>query len=571
MEIPMIPWLRRRFLHCLTPSQVSLTIEPLEVRQSLSANITFNALTGVVTIHGQESIDQASVNAAAPGTISVSLNGTEYEQFASATVTRVDFLGRGGNDQFANRTSTPCRAYGEEGDDALTGGSGGNILSGGAGNDQILGGSAADMIYGGLGNDRLYGGDGPDTIAGDAGDDMIFGQGGDDVINGLDGADSIQGDSGRDAIRGGDGNDIILGGGADDALFGDNGNDTINGQAGNDAVNGGLGDDYLRGDLGDDQIWGEYGNDLLYGQAGADDLNGGVGNDVLAGGTENDVLRGGAGWDTLYGEDGGDRLYGDLDPDKLFGGNGDDRLHGGGTSVGDTLVGNAGRDRFLVEGPDVVSDLSSVDAKLTFVSASSIWTSAEIEVVDAGLQRLFDATKNNALLRDPLDVNGLKFVKETSLAGGALSINRLNTRTTNAGTTYTRSIFVAEWNEANPQLNDMIARTVVHEVGHSWDSAREIAAVRPALQNLWSQFLAHSLWTQTQPANPSLYNRSGDGKWWYATWAQFSRPYGSYNPFEDWSTIWERLVFESNAASSAVVQAKMATVQLLLAELATLS
>jgi Ca2+-binding RTX toxin-like protein len=69
-----------------------------------------------------------------------------------------------GNDRITVRS--PMGAFGEEGDDLLTGGAARDLLDGGRGDDDLRGG---------LGNDRLTGGSGADILRGQAGDDSLGG------------------------------------------------------------------------------------------------------------------------------------------------------------------------------------------------------------------------------------------------------------------------------------------------------------------------------------------------------------------------------------------------------------
>ncbi len=81
----------------------------------------------------------------------------------------VFFYGNKGNDKFsANNTSIRVTAFGEDGDDTITGGTGNDRLYGNAdidhiqgedGDDQMFGGKHEDVIEGGLGGDdtRVYG------------------------------------------------------------------------------------------------------------------------------------------------------------------------------------------------------------------------------------------------------------------------------------------------------------------------------------------------------------------------------------------------------------------------------
>lgn len=99
------------------------------------------------------------------------------------------------------------------------------------------------------------------------------------------------------------------------------GNTRINGVSGNDTIYGGAGSDRIAGGRGNDLIYGNDGNDRLHGEDGTDSIFGGAGNDVLWGGRGNDSLEGGEGNDLIGG------VLGD----------------------GNTLVGGAGNDRFVVK------------------------------------------------------------------------------------------------------------------------------------------------------------------------------------------------------------------------------
>ncbi len=557
-----------------------LAVESLEQRCLLSANIKLDPTSGVVSIWGSSSADQAFVDDVDRSTLHISLNLTEIERFPLALVQRVDFLGYAGDDLFLNRTLVPSNAVGGDGNDQLFGGYGVDRLVGDAGHDEIDGRGGSDLIYGGLGNDWISGGSGSDHLFGDDGNDVLFGGTGHDSLHGHAGNDTMRGESGLDTIRGYAGDDLMYGGDHDDVLSGDEGIDTLNGELGNDILyggdhndilDGGAGDDKIRGESGADRLIGSAGNDWIWGGDGSDEMFGLDGADVLIGGADADLIRGGQGNDNLRGDAGNDRLMGERDADKLFGGEGDDSLYGGAASVGDWLCGDRGRDRFLMEGADVIADWSTVDAKLIFFRGNVNWTPAEIEVLDQGFQRLYELTNNNVLLRDSLDPTGIKLVKYSALTGGSLSINRLQTRTVNGRSTYTRVIEVRDWNEYDPSYCEYLISTMVHELGHNWDSTNEIGAVVSGLSGVWTSFLKLSGWTSSQPANGALYNRSTDGRWWYLKTAEFARPYGRANPFEDWSTVWEQYAFRLNEPVGRNLQAKLATVRSLFAGLAKLA
>ena len=117
---------------------------------------------------------------------------------ANATIS-----GGGGNDKIYAGGGV---VQGGTGNDRVEGG---DRIEGGAGNDTLIGDDGSDAIFGGSGNDRLEGGAGADALAGEAGDDSLFGG---------DGADSLSGGSGNDAIDPGLGDDTIDGGGGADAM-----------------------------------------------------------------------------------------------------------------------------------------------------------------------------------------------------------------------------------------------------------------------------------------------------------------------------------------------------------------
>ncbi|MBD2463508.1 hypothetical protein H6G89_21115 [Oscillatoria sp. FACHB-1407] len=298
--------------------------------------------------------------------------------------------------------------FGEGGNDLLSGGAGRDNCNGGSGNDRIDGGADGDTITGGAGDDRLIGGTGNDSIDGGAGNDRISGGSGDDSINASSGNDRIDAGAGNDNINGGSGNDIIRARDGNDVITGGTGIDTISGDAGNDIINAGIGDDRMLGGSGDDLMgWRDgEGSDLMTGGDGTDtvavegaltrgdnftlgkdaqgqvlldrptidgqavgqftltvstseifNVNGVGGNDTFVvndlsnTGVTSIVFNGGEGNDSLDARNTAIRIVAD-------GGNGDDLLAGGtgtiqipvgtGTAtVGDSLTGGGGRDRFL--------------------------------------------------------------------------------------------------------------------------------------------------------------------------------------------------------------------------------
>ena len=248
-----------------------------EPRQLL-AGIVFDAATSSITVGGTQGDDTAIVTQVGD-TLTVDQTGFGSQVFVASEISRIFFVGLGGDDLFHNRSTVNSSAFGGAGSDRLLGGSGNDRLIGNSGNDYLFGGAANDTLIAGLGNDQLDGFSGSDRLSGNAG------------IN------NIQGGFGNDFIFGGSGRDVILGGAGNDQIAGNGGNDGIAGGAGKDNIFGGNGDDFLFGGGDDDFLAGQGGNDTVDGGIGLDVLFGNSGNDVLKGEVNSDRLEGGAGND----------------------------------------------------------------------------------------------------------------------------------------------------------------------------------------------------------------------------------------------------------------------------------
>jgi Ca2+-binding RTX toxin-like protein len=264
----------------------------------------------------------------------------------------------------------PVEAFGEAGDDSLTGG---------AGNDDLQGGVGVDRLGGGGGNDQL---DFPDSMS--QGADFLDGGPGDDKMNGGPAGAPLE----PDVLSGGEGTDtadfsrrtegvtIKLDGEANDGesgehdnvqpgvecVIGGSSNDTLIGSSAGECLDGRDGEDTIEGRAGDDMLWGgvnDPGGDNLDGGSGSDEMRGGPGDDALAGGAGDDYELGEGGGDTVEGQDGNDRLQGGAGADAVDGGEGNDSVDGAaflliggdgpdqltGGPGDDTLLGNRGRDR----------------------------------------------------------------------------------------------------------------------------------------------------------------------------------------------------------------------------------
>ncbi len=353
------------------------------------------------------------------------------------------------------------------------------------------------------------------------------------------------------------GDDTLIGGGGHDVLYGGAGNDLLRGGGGNDHLRGGDGDDQLFGGSGNDTLWGDSGNDVIFGEAGDDIARGGPGNDRMYGGPGNDVLYGDSGDDVLFGNTGIDKLYGNAGNDGLF----------GGINQGDVVNGGPGADRLWMWVNDSVSGLESIDARLNLQNESHQWTEREIEILDEAFEILHRRTGNTFLLRDSLSSDPIRVAKVSTLPGGGVASNYLKTTTTqtSSGTTikYERTLRFAEWNESSISANQNIKFAAIHEISHSWDTPAEINHRLPGKGNLWSQFLAISGWTKTNP-NSSLYERSLDGKWWHLKSAPFVYNYSKTNPAEDWGTVWEIMFNPTKTQLQQTVANKIAKINQLL-------
>ncbi|MFK7769092.1 MAG: hypothetical protein AB8B55_17850 [Mariniblastus sp.] len=604
------------------------TFEKLEPRLTLSGTV----LNGnELTIFGDAEANTGRIDSINATTLRVTLTGISARNFNTADVQKIIFIGFDGNDNFTNGTTIPSLLLGNGGDDTLRGGKGADTINGGPGNDSIngdagddrlvgfdgddtiLGSNGNDSIFGGdglnnldgqFGDDIIYGGNDADIIDGDAGRDQIFGLAGDDMITsgsggvaGTDGtgqADLVLGLDGNDTIIGSSGLDVFYGGRGDDILIGGSGENRQHGQDGDDQLTGGSRADFLSGNNGNDVINGLGAADIILGGNNDDIINGGSGNDIIRGENGNDILRGGDGADTITGGNQNDSLYGDGGVDNLQGEAGNDGLFGG-IASSEVLRGGSGSDRFLVFGSDRAADAAGADVVLTFRNGGSNWSDNEIFHADAGLRALHNRTGATVVFKDSLASGEVPFVKvpKGSLGNNIDGENELSWSAswepdgTIISETYTRQIKIADWNESLTAENEVAALTMIHEIGHSWDSTEEIAARFSGSRGIWNSFLARSGWAssnpgaghtragQTQEPFDRVYNTAAQRyeiitrNWWRDNGAEFARNYGTTSPKEDWGTVWESLFIEEivenpNGSHSDQIPNKVALVNSLL-------
>ncbi len=320
-----------------------LSYGSLEPR-NLLAGIFFDAPTGFVTVSGDNSANVGQFAEVGDSTLRATLDSNTMD-FDAADVTKIIFIGFGGDDQFTNFTSVEGLLLGNDGNDTLAGGSGVDRINGGAGDDQIDGGAGMDRLIAGIGNDDLSGSEGNDTMFGTAGTNTIRGEAGDDIVFGGPGVDTIDGGEGIDQIFAGSGNDILF-----------SGNGGVPGTPGvsqADLILGLDGDDTFTGGDGLNVFWGGIGNDTMLGGNAENRMHGQNGSDNLTGGNLADYLAGNNGADQIDGLGGNDFILPGFGDDSVDGGPGDDVVVFTGLFNNYQIVGN--------NDPLTVTDLRGVD------------------------------------------------------------------------------------------------------------------------------------------------------------------------------------------------------------------
>ena len=275
-----------------------------------------------------------------------------------------------------------------DGNDLMTGGTSNDTLNGGKGNDTLNGADGRDLLNGGIGKDKLNGGISNDTLNGSSGDDTVLGGAGSDILNGGIGLDSLVGGTGNDlyviteksdriveSSTIGSGNDSLqasvnytLPTNVENGLLQENPTAIqLKGNTSKNYLEGNSQDNLLQALVGDDTVWGDLGDDTLDGNDGNDIIWGDQLETVTTRATTSnpghDLLRGGKGNDKLRGQAGNDTLIGGIHNDNIQGGDGNDLLIGDGDNTigNDTLLGEAGRDKFMIapRGQDRILDFTT--------------------------------------------------------------------------------------------------------------------------------------------------------------------------------------------------------------------
>ena len=256
-----------------------------------------------------------------------------------------------------------------------------NVTFVGTGAFRGYGNEQANLIIGGAGDDVLYSvtGIGDDTLMGGAGDDMYVVRGAGDSIWEVagDGFDTIRTDLASFKLPGHVESLFYTGSGSFSAQ-GSTAGDLITSGAGNDTLDGWIGADTMKGGNGDDRYYVDNAGDVV-----SEWVNGGW--DVVYSGISyalpdnvDEVVLLGAGNTAATGNALNNRLVGNA---------GANALEGGGSWSGDTLVGGAGNDTYivssskdrLIETELDGSDSGGIDVVRTAVSSFDLGHAANVE------------------------------------------------------------------------------------------------------------------------------------------------------------------------------------------------
>jgi hypothetical protein len=142
-----------------------------------------------------------------------------------------------------------------------------------------------------------------------------------------------------------------------------------------------------------------------------------------------------------------------------------------------------------------------------------MWTTQDIDWVDAAFAEMVRRTNNNSLVRTASG-GEMTFVRYGNLVSGT-AVDGWNG---NGRIALTQNGF-------NNGRNTIL-RNVLHEVGHNWDEEYDAAGWR-----------ALSGWTTSNPGtNPAYAKGTNQNQaWWYLTSAAFASTYARTDPNEDFA------------------------------------
>ena len=350
----------------------------------------------------------------------------------------------GGGDDSLTASAIGAHLDGGTGNDTLNGATGADSLFGGVGDDLLSGGSGGDLLDAGYGNDTLMGGDGADTLQGGIGNDLLIGGLGADVVEGSIGGSSTMVASGAldgaDTYYGGPGNSDTLDysslGAANglavtlypDPLFQTLTTVTVAG-GDNDLIfsieniTGGAGADYMAGNFLDNAFFGGAGSDTLIGNYGADTLDGGAGTDYLYVDHLDASINAGAGYDAVYVQDatGINLNVGAAQAEYVYAYTGNDTLNASTSTVGVTLIGEAGvdvisgsafNDYVYFDGFDFINAGNGYDALFYYQGAGQALANLNLNVAAANAEYVIAGGGNDNLFANTSTV-------AVALIGGA--------------------------------------------------------------------------------------------------------------------------------------------------------
>lgn len=298
---------------------------------------------------------------------------------------------------------------------------------------------------------------------------------------------------------------------------------------------GGSGDDTIRGGSFNDQLFGAESGKYTY-YDGINNLFGNAGNDHLNGGNSTDFMYGGKGLDMLFGSGGFNFYNGNEDGDRFL-------LWDG----VDYVLDNEARDA-TVRFTNTTSNLTTTIADKSTMFSPKSWTESEIRNVDVALGELVDVANNTRLLK--------------SADGANFTYQRVGTNLTGNG--------YFAWNNGSGLLgfssdaiaaNDVLHSTIYHELGHNW----HVESLNGHSNTYFQQFLAISGWidkTQYNKLSASdktkyTQNSLGDANWYYLrsqVSTDFARPYGTWNPYDDFATTWESVFYVRSNWKAPVIE-----------------
>ncbi len=269
-------------LNATAAGVITFRVNDANIGQTLGLVNSYNpAPVAVQQAPGTNSDTVFTLTAAQQGTLNEYFVSVSDSLASTGNVVRIIRGQAAGTDTLNDPGGTiPVVAYGFDGGDSFTTGTGNDFLFGGNGNDTLNGGGGTDVFDGGAGNDRF------DYVSADfIAAETVDGGADTDTLNFTNAAAVVDAaftnKSNLEAITLGNfTNSVTLGSNAAAAfanltVTGGTGADTLNASAIGEAVtlNGGSGDDVLTGGSGNDSLTGGSGNDSLEGGAGADTIS----------------------------------------------------------------------------------------------------------------------------------------------------------------------------------------------------------------------------------------------------------------------------------------------------------